>query len=162
MKKIITLIFLIYAFQSQSQSISSSLVSSAGGSFYQIYAKMDWAIGETVIETYKTNNNYMTQGFIQGATTSLNSVYEHQFKGISMVLFPNPFSTGIQINFSGLSNSQKPSILVFDILGKVVFRMDDLGMENKLELEQLSAGIYLVKVNINNQNYGSYRIEKLD
>jgi hypothetical protein len=51
MKKIITLIFIISAFQANSQLISANLVSSAGGSFYQIYAKMEWPIGETVIET---------------------------------------------------------------------------------------------------------------
>jgi hypothetical protein len=162
MKKIITLIFIISAFQANSQLISANLVSSAGGSFYQIYAKMDWAIGETVIETYNANNNYLTQGFIQGANTSLNSIRENQFNGISMKLYPNPFSTMIHIDFIGLSNSQKTSILIFDILGKEIFRKDNLGIENSIDLEHLSAGFYLVNIQINNLNYSTYRIEKLD
>jgi hypothetical protein len=162
MKRIITLFFLISTTLVQAQSISADLVSSAGGSFYQIYAKMDWAIGETVIETYNANNNYMTQGFIQGANTSLNTVQESQFIGVNMELYPNPFRTSIQINFSGLTNSQNPSILVFDILGKEVYRKDDLSTENKLELDHLSAGVYLVKVSINSQNFRINRIEKLD
>jgi hypothetical protein len=162
MKKIFTLLCLISTIFTQAQSISANLVSTSGGSFYQIYAKMDWAIGETVIETYNANNNYLTQGFIQGSSTSLNAVKEHQFIGINLELFPNPFSSGIQINFTGMSNTQKPSVLIFDILGKEVFRKNDLGIENKLELDQLSAGVYLVKISINNQNFSSYRIEKLD
>lgn len=162
MRKLIILFCLLMTFQSYAQSVSSSLVSSAGGSFYQIYAKMDWAIGETVIETYNANNNYMTHGFIQGSNTSLNSIDEKRLANISLKVFPNPFKTELQINFVGISNLQKPSVQIFNILGMEVYNKTNLSTENKIELNQLSAGIYLLKVEVDNQLYQTYRIEKVD
>lgn len=162
MKKTFTLLLTLFALQGYSQIKSSELVSSAGGNFYQIYAKMDWTIGETVIETFKANNNYLSQGFIQGASSSLNAVKESQFKGLSVEIYPNPFHNQIQVNFNELFQNKEARIVIYDILGKEVLNKDNLKEENRVYLDSFSAGVYIVKIYVNNQDFSTIRIEKLD
>lgn len=162
MKTIIIFLFSAYSLEAYSQVLSSQLVSSGGGSFTQIYGKMDFAIGETIIETYKANNNYLCHGFIQGASTSLNSISEINEAKTKITLYPNPFNNELNINFTGTTRLKNTSVDIYDILGKIVHSSSDLKEENSIILNHLSPGIYLAIVKTNNNNLETFRIEKLN
>lgn len=162
MKTIIALILLTISIEVKSQIISSSLISSGGGSFTQIYGKMDFAIGETIIETYKANNNYLCHGFIQGASTSLNSISKINEAKTKITLYPNPFNSELNINFTGTTTLKNACVDIYDILGKIVHSSSDLKKENSIILNHLSPGIYLAMIKTNNNTLETFRIEKLN
>lgn len=162
MKRLTLIITLFFSIECYAQTISANLVTSSGGSFNQVNGKLDWTLGESIIETYKANNVFLTQGFLQGATSSLNTLRENQYTGISFNLFPNPFKSQIQFNISGLSQNQKLNIVIYDILGKEVYLNKELESINILNLAMLANGVYLVEIIIDSEVFKIYRIEKLD
>ena len=67
MKKFCFIFFLAFSFfQGYSQIVSSDIVPAGGNTFVQPTLIMDWTLGDLSIETYKSNNITLTQGFQQG------------------------------------------------------------------------------------------------
>lgn len=89
---------------------------------------------------YSTNGNY---GGGESVNFRSDGVLSVENNTIDMVtLYPNP-STGI-IN---VQTKNTLDITIFDITGKQVFNASDISNKNQIDLNGLSAGLYLVKMN---------------
>jgi Secretion system C-terminal sorting domain len=62
-------------------------------------------------------------------------------------IFPNPFQHELNINFSQFEKNAHCEI--FDFNGKSVYKSQLNNIENKIQLQNLSAGIYLIKIQNN-------------
>ncbi|MDC8000788.1 T9SS type A sorting domain-containing protein [Aequorivita todarodis] len=79
---------------------------------------------------------FSTDGFVLGvAQTQLEDV----------VLYPNPASTTIN-----LSNAENANIQVFDILGKLILSQENIPMDAQINVSQLQAGTYFMKISKDN------------
>lgn len=92
---------------------------------------------------FDINNNNFT---ITAGAAGINTIAT---TNMSMQVFPNPANEQIQINLSGLSKSEKSSLLIYDMLGKILIRDNLIGKENyelSYDISQFSKGIYIVEV----------------
>ena len=96
------------------------------------------------------NNKNIIQGFQQplwGKIISKQNTPEFKVN-----IFPTPFDTEITIQHP---NAKEMNMFIFDITGKVIYNSTLLFKEanQKINLEKLSAGVYLVKVQSKQLSY---------
>ncbi|WP_179021510.1 peptidoglycan DD-metalloendopeptidase family protein [Winogradskyella forsetii] len=98
-------------------------------------------------DIYDMNGEWKWEATYQGQTVTHTfnisgflSVANEDFSETS--IYPNPFNTIVNIN----SATKVTKVNVVDVLGKTVYRVDDMSEEgiNKLNLTQLSKGLYFV------------------
>jgi hypothetical protein len=79
----------------------------------------------------------------------------NEFSSENFDFYPNPVRSILNIE----SANPISSIQVYDMLGKVVYNKDFDSSNLNINLQELSAGTYLLKVNIDN-SYETFRIIK--
>lgn len=88
-------------------------------------------------------SNVVTTGY-----TSAVGVSEYSKNNANLSVFPNPSNGDVNIKFN--ASKEKSKIEVFDIQGRLVLENDEdreIGLnKTKLNLEDLSSGIYIVRV----------------
>ena len=79
--KIIYFILLVFFTSARinAQSLSQEVIGSAGDYYSNGNENFSWTLGEVMIETYKMNSNYLTQGFHQPLIKSLLLDDEYEF-----------------------------------------------------------------------------------
>ena len=149
-------------YTSNAQFLSSEVISSSGNFLKNANAQIEFTIGELAVETYK-NNGYLTQGFIQGSTVLLTSVNNHESSNLSQFIFfyPNPTNDNINIELPNIYEDSYLEFIITDLLGKELFRLDSKTCNNALSLYGFSSGVYLVKINSNNQFVKQLKVNKI-
>jgi hypothetical protein len=67
----------------------------------------------------------------------------------SIHAYPNPFDNKFFVDFSAIENLGQIHIIVTDIIGKTVYKKDNIsffGNPESIELPGVSSGIYLLKI----------------
>ncbi len=72
--------------------------------------------------------------------------------------FPNPVSDELQIIFPG--EIDKADLFIFDVLGKLVLNTTILSNDRRLNLENLSSGIYLARFQASNNTSQTFKLIK--
>ena len=137
---------------SLAQSIDRQLLSVAGENSAGASIQLDWAIGEPFIQSHPTHFGFLTEGFIQPSswyTRETPVVPELEIpgneNGISITVFPNPFTAIVQLTFSEpLAN--RSYIRIFESTGKMVYSIlvpAESG-QAEIDLSQLPEGIYFL------------------
>ena len=75
---------------------------------------------------------------------------------IGIIIAPNPFSNSTTFHFE--KPIQNGQLILFDILGKQVRNQSFTGEKAIIDRNNLSSGIYLVKVFENGENLGTKKI----
>jgi hypothetical protein len=113
--------------------------------------------------TGNSNDGYVVmQGFQQSVWGKyIASSKKQEIDGIKTVTYPNPFVETINFQFSE-PITDMVSILVFDILGRVVYQQDKIPINTILtiNLEMLPSTKYLVRLNTPKLNYYTQIIKK--
>ena len=65
----LVMILLLFAVRANAQHLERILVSTAGNQLDAGNLKMEWSLGESVVNDLKTDNYWLTQGFHQGPDT---------------------------------------------------------------------------------------------
>ena len=131
----------------------SYLFSNGGQSFTNGKLSLTYSVGEPLVNYNKLNNLIETQGFHQQMLTGTNSIVEtdHFFR----LMFPNPASSNVFINSD---SDELKSINVFNAKGQLVLlETNTYSSLINLSLENLSSGIYYVRV----QTASTYYSNKL-
>jgi len=141
------------------QKTSPSLVSSAGASLEGwglTSLKMDFSIGEIIIDSGFSENFIITQGFHQ-ENISISTLKEDF--NIDVRIFPNPTTSLINIDLD-LIKDFPVTIEVFDATGKACKPKDFVNSKNyNISLEGLAEGIYFLL--LENKNFKNiYQIHK--
>ena len=85
------------------------------------------------------------------------SVKTNAIEANSIVIYPNPAINNAEISMK-LNTNAPVNIQIFDMLGKEIRTFDQINFENtafsfNMDLISIPAGMYIVKVNSNNENY---------
>ncbi|CAN5347686.1 hypothetical protein BH10BAC1_BH10BAC1_03710 [soil metagenome] len=158
-----TLIFIALLFSSNicfSQSLIPTVVGSSGASGTSASGNIDWTVGEIMTETF-TGTNIITQGFHQpwiNISTSVGTLPSV----LGFDVYPNPVSDYLNVHFSGAGNLNYTFDL-YDSQGRLVLSKSMEGMNsNIIEMNELSAGIYYLKIyDTGNYTGVSFTISKI-
>lgn len=152
---------LLFFQNTNAQSFTPDVISTAGTFATSPSGSMSWTIGEVMTETYSSANNFFTQGFHQPDTSFVISVSNQSSQNVS--IYPNPVITNLIIDFSGTSNDH--SIYIYDMLGNVL-RKEFISENQKqvnISFREFANGVYLLNILNTGTNYKvSYKINKAE
>lgn len=130
------------------------------GEYYTVYVDIPglqrdsvWNITVTATNTIFTNINYEADSnsvypIFPVVTSMVSGETDH-----SLTVYPNPTNTSSTVEYT-LTNSSSVKLEVMDVLGKqlqLLVNTNQPAGNYKVNLAKLNAGIYFIKLNINNQ-----------
>lgn len=152
------IIILFLLFSCCSGLLAQQVVATSGNTFVNSSGSISYTIGEGVAQTLKKGDKVLTQGFHQ---TSITVITEGEMKDLefSIIVFPNPASRELKVkvdkeNISGLE------YLLYDLNGKLILQKNLEGAETTIPFEQLSSGLYILKVQFGLKELKSFKIIK--
>lgn len=138
---------------------AQEVLSTQGGSFENVYGKVDFTVGELVISTLGNGSNVLTQGFHQ--PNLIISNINDLSSGIKVSVYPNPVLYQLTLSFSELKFGFEIEML--DINGRLVKSKPVSGLETQVDVQSLAAGVYMLMLKDEEGNYlKSYQIHKLN
>ena len=165
MKKIITIILLASgAMLAQGQSLSPTVVASAGGYLDNGTVSLSFTVGEVAVTTLTGGDMILTQGFQQPFELDVTGVDDNHPVNWSVKTYPNPVQDHLNIRFT-IRNPQDFTVVVMDITGKKVFVNKYMqvqpGEVKEIDMQQYHAGIYMISVTSQDQKVRRvYKISK--
>ncbi len=140
-----------------SQMLTPEVLATSGDYYTSTNNSLSWTIGESVIETYSSTNNKLTQGF-QQSSYIITSVKENVNNSFSVLVYPNPASNFINI-YSESTEIKKMRVELLDIAGKSIHSET---FQNKLQLDLsgYTSGVYFIKVYDDNNSVRTFKLLK--
>jgi len=166
MKRIIYLLPLLAAFQTQAQSISPSVMNANGGQKVIAGNTYEWSVGEmTLVNTTNTPGLIVTNGVLQPAETTAG-IDDFTFGNGQMDVYPNPAEKEVFIQ-PELPPNTKMQMTLTDILGKMLMQSEVMlstGHEKQIiDLRTYPAGNYMLMIRAEDkagQRQAAYKIQK--
>lgn len=96
------------------------------------------------------------------APSDFSRIQKYNDNGLNLTLFPNPVKNELNIT-ANLTGENHVQITVFSLNGKKLFVSDEMthdGLNKNINLQQLSAGAYMIQVNINDAIYSTRFIKE--
>jgi hypothetical protein len=152
------------------QSAGPTVLNAAGGTHVIGTNEFDWSIGEmTLVETFTGNNFVLTQGLLQPAGFSNESVRNNSLLANQLQVFPNPASSVVNIEYSSPVTGTL-SYKMIDVAGQTVRSSVVAAPQGKtltqINVTDLANASYLLEITANTGNSTSesitYKIEKLN
>ena len=139
------------------QSLSQTVLSTAGDHFQNGSAALSWTIGEPVNNSLENGSVKLTQGFHQPYLT-VSSVNETENDKLVRV-YPNPTNAVLNIDFTA---SGAYSAELFDLLGRKLRAFNIIGNHYELDLNEYLAANYLLRCyNSENKTLTISKIQKI-
>lgn len=112
---------------------------------------------QSVIGNYDNEYLKIGQGFQQANWTRI--IIEQTSPELEITIYPNPFDGIINIKHN---SEQDFSMNIFDPSGKLVYKkqINVTGPNQRINLEQLPSGVYLIYLQSNNLKYFTKLIKK--
>lgn len=154
-------IFLIIAgtallFAARGQTITASLIGSGG--FHS--PEMEWAVGETLTQSYEQAPYLLTQGFFQSFVQTTAREQISKTDGFS--LHPNPVKTETVLYAPRLTESAELCTAeVFSVTGRKISTIKLRQESNRLDFSDYPGGLYFVKISINQKPAQTIKCIKL-
>ncbi|GAA3640777.1 T9SS type A sorting domain-containing protein [Flavivirga jejuensis] len=141
-------IIIVYQF-GNTQSLKKQTLGNQGASHFVYTNNKSYYILESigqasVTHTFNANNYSLRQGYLQPVSASLISIDSNT--DIEAVIFPNPFSSKVEVKF------KKPIIDILqvtlrDVLGRIILNKQFSPMQSiVLNLNNLNTGTYLIQI----------------
>jgi hypothetical protein len=136
------------------QKLSPEVISSAGDISKTASISLEWTLGETVIESSKTESKHYTQGFHQPylkVTSILAAKNEILASEYDMTIFPNPVEAILEIKISteNLLKDEigKIDLFLFDIRGQqlLVQKINEKSVSTFVDMMVFPSGTYFLK-----------------
>lgn len=136
-------------------TLSGSTLSAQGGGSYQWYLNNEaiaGATGQTLDISLLENGIYSVEVTANGCTgRSADFVYliteNETATDNNIALYPNPTSSEIVVKFP---EAQPSSITLLNVMGEALQSIQGIGRENRIALNGLPEGTYLVKIRYSN------------
>ncbi|WP_310992526.1 Omp28-related outer membrane protein [Aequorivita marina] len=93
---------------------------------------------------YETDGNYGNGERSPFSSNGVLAVNQNEIGNIS--LYPNPATSTIN-----LRNAENAYIQVFNVLGKMIFEMDNIAMDQQIDVAKLQTGTYFMKISKDNK-----------
>ena len=134
---------------------AQEVVSTQGESYSNASAKIDFTIGEVVINTGTDGTNDLTQGFHQTNWTFLG--VEDFAPNYEAIIFPNPTQEVLNIRTSMFENV---TYTLYDAQGKLVMQNILSAEQTPIQVSQLAPGSYSLTLNNETQNLKTFKLIK--
>lgn len=168
MKRYITILlfFLLARIQTHAQGSFNFLpayryVSTGNGA-------MEQSVGDVFVNTQATESGVVTEGFLQPRYEITPVIELNTNSNYEVNLFPNPFNDQLNIDIKETENHDSESGLnvswaLYNGWGVVVKTGSSFSQSKllSLNLEDITFGHYLIKININTRNSYLYKVIKL-
>ncbi len=152
MKKNTIVLFSLFA----SISVSAQeVLSTQGESYSNASTKIDFTIGEVVINTGTDGTNDLTQGFHQTNWTFLG--VEDFAPNFQATIFPNPTQDVLNIKTSVFENV---TYTLYDAQGKLVMQNILSAEQTPIHVSQLAPGAYSLELIFEDENNGPLSLSK--
>lgn len=155
--KYLTVIFLLFTSFSFAQTkILRASLSSAP----QTVRTGDFTIQQSIghmglIRTSEQDNNTVISGFLIPQSFAQNSQPNTPQQSIEWQLYPNPFSTHINIDFSTEVNGNM-QLLLFDVAGQLVMEKTlEARQQQRIPMEHLAQGEYIINVSVLGKSFSA-------
>ena len=137
------------------QKLSPEVISSAGNISKSSSVSLDWTLGETVVESSKTNDKHYTQGFHQTylkVTTVLPTNNTRLSSDYNMTVFPNPVEAILEVKISSENLPQdeigKVDLFLFNLVGQQLLVQktnEKSGGSTFIDMSTFASGTYFLK-----------------
>jgi hypothetical protein len=121
------------------QSLTPTVIATAGFGYSSPELQVDMTIGETFITTLQTQDNMLTQGFHQPEASIILSVDDKEVAAV-VSIFPNPATHDVNVTVNGAAPNE---VHVFDGNGRVVMSAQ---RTSSINIQPLAAGMYTLRV----------------
>lgn len=129
---------------------AQEVVSTQGESYSNASAKIDFTIGEVIINTGTDGTNELTQGFHQTNWNFLG--VEDHAPNYEAVIFPNPTQDVLNIKTSVFENV---TYTLYDAQGKLLMQDKLSAEQTPIQVSQLAPGSYSLELIFKEGNNGS-------
>lgn len=141
----------------QAQTISSSVISTAGKVYNSTSNQLNWTLGEPVIRLMTTTDLQISSGYHNQLNLEALSIEDNEIT-TSLKIYPNPASDYLVISKLTLD---EVSVNIYNELGQSLIKYSTSLKESRIDLRQLSTGVYIVNINNNDtKKSNSYKIIK--
>jgi hypothetical protein len=124
---------------------AQEVISSSGSLFKNSTHELSWTLGEPVIETFKTDQALLTQGFQQSNLT-VTAIDQISAKKLKLKVYPNPVSLELQVEVEKDGASNEFNLSLFDITGKLIIQKKIEKPVETIDMQYNLQGSYLLKV----------------
>jgi hypothetical protein len=129
-----------------SQTIQNEVLASAGSTYYFENTEISWTLGESIIESYQSDDILISQGFHQ-PIFMFTEIPEQENLVFQAKVFPNPTNRYIQIELTGSSEMENFRLILCDLMGKVLLsQLFNLDYHDRIDLVEYSQGILILKI----------------
>ncbi len=165
MKKIIVLLgMFLGTVLAYGQSLSPTVVASAGGYFDNGSVSLSFTVGEVAVTTLTGGDMILTQGFQQPFELDITGVDDNKSVDWSVKTYPNPVADNLNIRFT-IKSPQDFTVMIMDITGKKVFIKKYVeiqpGEVKEIDMQNYHPGIYMISVTSSDQKVRRvYKVQK--
>ena len=149
MKKVLLLSVALYG----ASYFAQDAISTGGDSFSNASGRIDFTVGEPIIETINLASNQLTQGFHQPEIQITELSGDNL--GSEMLIYPNPTSGSVSIQMNQVPEGLW--FLLYDAAGKLVKSNEVIQRETTINMNDCSSGVYVLKFS---NKTTSFRIQK--
>lgn len=143
---------------SPSGLVAQEVIATDGDHFSNSGGSISYTIGEPVTETYTGTSTILTQGF-QQSTLVVTAIFEPGGINCEITAYPNPVSDFVTVNVSDIETPGM-QYLLYDLNGKLLMKEPVRDSETFIPFDNVSAGEYILKINIKNLEIKSFKIVK--
>jgi hypothetical protein len=155
MKKITLVVCLLLATQ---LIYSQEAIPTSGGDATGSGGSSSYTVGQLVYTT-NTGSGTVIQGVQQPFEFQILSNPELTTVNLSAVIYPNPTSDYVVLKISD-TTLDNLSYHLIDINGKVISNGSIINGDTQINMQQLAIGMYILRVNQNNQELKNFKIIK--
>jgi hypothetical protein len=160
--KILAFVFLLFILPIPrvfTQTLQNEVIGSSGATYALDNIEISWTLGESIIESYQSGNIFISQGFHQPVFKFLE-IHEREQPPFLAHIFPNPTNRFIQIELSGISETEKFKLILSDMMGKVLLnQIIHPADHDQVDLVEYSNGMLLLKlIRLNDGSQRTFKI----
>lgn len=137
---------------------SQEIIPASGGEATGSGGSSSYSVGQLVYTT-NTGSGTVTQGVQQSIELFTLSNPELTTVNLTAVTYPNPTSDYITLKISD-SALDNLSYKLIDVNGKVIANGSITNADTQISMQSLALGMYILKVNQNNQELKTFKIIK--
>lgn len=157
MHKLIFTLIAVSSISLKAQKIEQQVINSSGSNFSNNGITVTSNVGQTVIALLSSNNNIVTQGFLQPIKSDLpTALLEFAKLDDGFDVFPNPTNGNVSLSFKDASTSLT-RVDVYGSDGRLVISSNP---KTEVDLTALSDGIYWVRPISENKSFGLKKLIK--
>lgn len=139
------------------QTIQNSVIASTGASTSSGNVKMDYTVGEVVVETFSAGGNTLTQGFHQTNLTLVAIENAELFSEIN--LYPNPAHDILNVDIP--ATYAVLNVNLYDVTGKLLRNNPDATGKLTYDVSNLATGTYYLQImNPKTQQVKTFKLVK--